>query len=204
MPRLSPRLLLEIIVNFVLPWAAYRLAAPSWGESGGLIASALPPIVWSLWELWHARKVDALSLMVVAGIALSLLVMLLGGDARMLLMRESLVSGLIGLVFLGSLCFGKPLVFYLARATLERESSAGRTRFDTLWGQEIFRRGLRRMTCLWGVGLVAETAIRAWMAWNMPADRFLVLSPIVSYGFVGMLVGGTLLMRRALRGRVSS
>ncbi|XLM21574.1 hypothetical protein MKD33_05940, partial [Chromobacterium piscinae] len=60
----------------------------------------------------------ALSMMVLLGIALSLLAMLLGGGEKMLLLRESLLSGLFGVAFLLSLLLPRPLVFYLARATI--------------------------------------------------------------------------------------
>ena len=91
--KLRPGFVLELAVNFLLPWLAYRFALPHLGETGALIASAVPPIVWSLIELVRFRRVDALSIMVVAGIVLSVAAMALGGSPRMLLLRESLVSG---------------------------------------------------------------------------------------------------------------
>ena len=57
--KLRPAFLLELAVNLLLPWLAYRLAAPHWGETGGLIASAVPPVIWSLVELARFRRVDA-------------------------------------------------------------------------------------------------------------------------------------------------
>ena len=81
------KLILEIIINFLLPWLCYRYGEPRWGEAGALMFSALPPILWSMAELLRFRRVDALSLLVLLGIALSLLAMLLGGDARLLLLR---------------------------------------------------------------------------------------------------------------------
>jgi hypothetical protein len=45
--KLRASFLFELAVNLVLPWLAYRLAVPHWGETGGLIASAVPPLVWS-------------------------------------------------------------------------------------------------------------------------------------------------------------
>ncbi|UGA39025.1 hypothetical protein JOS77_05000 [Chromobacterium haemolyticum] len=94
------KLILEIIVNFLLPWLCYRYGEPRWGEAGALMFSALPPVLWSVVELLRFRRVDALSLLVLLGIGLSLLAMLLGGDARLLLLRESLITGLIGCGFL--------------------------------------------------------------------------------------------------------
>ncbi|HEV3423592.1 MAG TPA: VC0807 family protein [Paraburkholderia sp.] len=200
--KLRPAFLLELAVNLLLPWLAYRLAAPHWGETGGLIASAVPPIVWSLVELARFRRVDALSMIVLTGIALSIGAMALGGSPRMLLLRESLVSGAIGVAFLLSLPMRRPLIFYLARATVAREMAGGAERMDTLWRERpSLAVSMRLMTAVWGVGLTSETALRSWMAWTWPVERFLVVSPFIGYGIYGALLLWTVWYRKTLRSR---
>ena len=203
--KVRPGFVLELAVNFLLPWLAYRLALPHVGETGALIASAVPPLVWSAIELARFRRVDALSVMVVAGIVLSVAAMALGGSPRMLLLRESLVSGAVGVVFLVSLPMRRPLIFYLARATVAREMECGAAHFETLWRE---RQGLatamRTMTLVWGIGLTAETALRAWMALTWPIERFLVVSPFIGYGIYAGLALWTLWYRKTMRGRVEA
>ena len=193
------KLLPELVANFLLPWLCYLWAVPHWGETGGLIVSSLPPIVWSVYELLRYRRIDALSLLVLGGILLSLLVMLMGGSPRVLLMRESLLSGLFGVVFLLSLLSGKPLLFYLARATVARESDEGGWRFDLRWQELAFRRGIRQMTLVWGLGLTLETMLRGLMVSIMPVEQFLLLSPLISYGLMAIMLLLTWRGRRLLR-----
>ncbi|MFL9985359.1 VC0807 family protein [Paraburkholderia sediminicola] len=203
--KLRPGFVLELAVNFLLPWLAYRFALPHVGETGALIASAVPPIVWSLIELVRFRRVDALSVMVVAGIVLSVAAMALGGSPRMLLLRESLVSGAVGVVFLLSLPMRRPLIFYLARATVAREMEGGAERFETLWRERpALVSAMRLMTLVWGVGLTGETALRAWMALTWPIERFLVVSPFIGYGIYGALTLWTLWYRKTMRSRVEA
>jgi hypothetical protein len=62
-------LVLEVLVNFVLPWLCYRFAKGSLGETGALLLSTAPPIVWSLcmilkfsligWTFWYVRRLKA-------------------------------------------------------------------------------------------------------------------------------------------------
>ncbi|WP_051377388.1 VC0807 family protein [Paraburkholderia dilworthii] len=196
---------LELAVNFLLPWLAYRLALPHIGGTGALIISAVPPILWTLIELVRFRRVDALSMMVVAGIVLSIAAMALGGSARMLLLRESLVSGLIGVTFLLSLPLRRPLIFYLARATVAREIEGGAARFGTLWQERpALVSSMRLMTLVWGVGLTGETALRSWMALTWPIERFLAISPLIGYGIYGALTGWTLWYRKTISSRVAA
>ena len=195
-------LILELIVNLFLPWLAYTLVAPRWGELNGLLASAAPPLVWSLWELARTRRVDALSGLVLAGIAASVLLMLLGGDERLVLVRESLVTGVLGLVFLVTLPLRQPLVYHLGRAM--SQSSAGdaaANRFEQWASVAENRHTLRLMTAIWGGALLGEAVLRTWLAWTLPPQRFLAIGPLLGYGIYGLMMAWTLWYRRRLRAR---
>src|SRR5436305_6400833 len=142
-------ILVEALVNFVLPFAIYNYAEAPLGDVRALLASSAPPILWSLVEFARHRRLDALSVLVVSGIALSLLAMLGGGGARFLQLREKLVTGAIGLVFVGSALIGKPLMYELARATMRRKSEAEAKGIESLQADAGFRRAMIIMTLVW-------------------------------------------------------
>src|SRR5579872_3473853 len=79
---------LEILVNGVLPVVVYQLTDKRLGDVGALIASSVPPILWSVYQFIRARRIDALSLLIIAGIAFSLLALLGGGGAKFLQLRD--------------------------------------------------------------------------------------------------------------------
>ena len=112
----GPGALVELAVNLGLPLLIYRLTHARLGDVGAMMAASAPPIGWSILQFVRRRKVDALSLLVLAGIALSLFGFLGGGGPRFLQLREHLVAAAIGLIFLGSAAIGKPLIYQLARA----------------------------------------------------------------------------------------
>lgn len=191
---------LELIVNLVLPWAIYRWALPHFGSLGALYASAVPPLAWSLVEFAKLRRIDALSAIVLLGIVLSIVSMALGGSERILLVRESLVSGAIGIAFLFSLFLERPLVFHLARAAIARKQGEVAGRFEALYNERPhLRAAFHQMTLVWGAGLTAETALRCWLAWRWPIERSLVVLPIISYAVYGVLMLWTFWMRTHLQ-----
>jgi hypothetical protein len=96
---------LDFLVNLGAPFLVYQLVSGHMSETAALMLSSVPPILWSIGQLIWSRKLDALSLLVITGIALSLVATLLGGSPRLLLVRESLITGIFGLIFLGSLLF---------------------------------------------------------------------------------------------------
>jgi len=200
--KLRPALVAELAVNLLLPWVAYRLALPWYGEVGGLMASAVPPLAWSAVELARFRRIDALSAVVLLGIVLSIAALALGGGPRVLLMRESLAAGVIGITFLGSLLARRPLVFYLARATVARETPGGAARFEQLCNERReIAAAMRTLTIVWGVGLTTDAVVRTWLAASWPIERFLIVSPLIGHGMLGLLFAWTIWYRTRMRRR---
>jgi hypothetical protein len=181
------RVLFELLINFVLPFLIYDYAEGPLGEVRALLLSSVPPILWSLIEFARHRRLDALSLLVVGGIALSLLAMLGGGGVKFLQLREKLVTGLIGLVFVGSALIGKPLVYELARATMRRKSEEEAREFEGLQVHAGFRRTMTIMTLVWGFGLLADVAVGIILVFELSIKQYLVVNPILSYATMGAL-----------------
>ena len=203
--KIKTGVVLELVINLFLPWLVYRLALPSLGSPGALYASAVPPLAWSAIEFAKVRRIDALSIIVLACIGLSIALMAIGGSPRILLVRESLASGLIGVAFLLSLLRERPLIYYLARATVARQQADGVSRFDTLWKERpSLRVNLRMMTAAWGAALTGETLLRCWLAWHWPVERSLAVLPIISYAIYGAMMLWTIWMRKRMRAREST
>lgn len=180
--------LVEALVNFVLPYLIYSYAEAPYGDVRALLLSSAPPILWSLAEFARHRRVDAVSVLVVTGIALSLLAMLGGGGAKFLQLREKLVTGVIALVFLGSALIRRPLMYELARASMRRKSNEEAEQFEALNVHAGFRRTMTVMTLVWGFGLLADVAISVVMVFTISIREYLIVNPFVSYGTMGALI----------------
>ena len=183
---------LEVLVNGVLPFVIYTLTDARLGDVGALIASSAPPVGWSVLEFLRHRRVDALSILILTGIAFSLLALLGGGGAKFLQLRENLVTGAIGLLFLGSLAIRRPLIFYLARATMLRNSEAEAGTFDQMKDTERFKRTMIVMTLVWGLGLIARTVAACVLVFSVPIPTYLLIHPILGYASMGGLALWTL------------
>jgi hypothetical protein len=177
----------EAIVNFGLPLLIYDLAEKPWGDVRALLASSAPPIVWSIFEFARRRRVDALSMLVLAGIVLSLLAFIGGGGVRFLQLREKLVTGIIGIAFLGSAAIGRPLIYELARASMRRKSDGEAAEFEKLRIHAGFRRAMLVMTLVWGLGLLADVAVSVVLVFSLSIREYLIVNPIVSYATMGAL-----------------
>ena len=181
------RLWLEIVVNFLLPYVIYVATKTSFGDVHALMASSSPPILWSIIEFARKRRVDAISILVITGIILSLLAFIGGGSVRLLQLRENIVSALIAIVFLGSVVIDKPIIFALARATMARRSQAQADEFAALHIHAGFRATMRQITLVWGFSLLASAALAVILVYRLSIRNYLLISPFLSYGTFGAL-----------------
>jgi hypothetical protein len=183
---------IELCVNVGLPYLVYVGTQARIGEVHALLAASVPPILWSGIEFARKRRIDAISLLVLAGIFLSLLAFLGGGSARFLQLRENIVTGIIGLAFLISAAAGRPLIYQLALAQTSRsgsaESNAEANRLKGLRDKPQFRRTMMVMTLVWGFGLILQTMVACVLVFQMSIARYLLVSPFVGYGIIGGLM----------------
>jgi hypothetical protein len=143
------------------------------------------------------RRLDAISMLVLGGIAVSIALVALGGSERVLLLRESLITAAIGLVIAASVVARRPIVFFVARQVAGGGDPAGIARWDARWEQEpALRRSLRVLSLVLGLGLVVEMAVRTVMLFEMETAHFLLVSPFVQYGLTGALIAWSLFYMR--------
>ncbi len=204
----GPVLALDLAVNFALPVLVYDRTQARWGEVDALLASSVPPLLWAIGGFVRNRRIDALSIMAMVGIALSILAFLGEGSAQLLQLREKMVTLLIGLAFLGSAAIGKPLIYPLARATVARESAEALADFDAKRNDGLLRHAVMVMTLVWGFGLLADVAVSVLLIFSLSVGQNLVVGPILGYATIGGLTLWTILYRRyrtrhAARARVA-
>jgi hypothetical protein len=153
-----------------------------------LIASAVPPLLWSLYELAKTRRLDALSVLVIAAIIFTVGATAMGGSARLIQIRDAMVTGAVGVMFLASLAMKRPMIFYLARATMARNTESGAAAFEAIWAQPGVPNTFRTLTIVWGSGLIVMTGVMCWLATIWPINRYLLLSAPISYGMLGLIM----------------
>jgi hypothetical protein len=182
----------EILANFVAPYGVYEALSGQLGDTNALIASAVPPLLWSIYELVKTRRLDAVSVVVVSAILLTVGATFLGGSPRLIQIRDALVTGAVGVMFLATLAMKRPMIFYLARATMARNTAEGAEAYEQVWARPGVPRVFRVLTLVWGLGLVVQTGCMCWLAWIWPIGWFLLVSPFISLGIFGLLMAWSL------------
>lgn len=181
-PRSAGRPALSLLINLVAPIALYYgLRSAGASIYLALIVGAVAPALSTVVIAIKHRRVDGLAVAVLAMLAVSTGVSLIGGSPRFLLAKDSLLTAAWGAWFIVSLHTQRPLTFRFTRPLLEGRKvfdPVTHTRiaptpqsWDELWvSKPRFRRAWRVTTVIWGAAMLLDAAVRVIMAYTLPAD----------------------------------
>lgn len=186
-----------LVVNGLIPWGMYMLLSPYVGHLMALSIVTLIPLVENVFHFAKHRNLDVFGGLMLMTFILSLVMVLLGGSEKMLLLRESMITGVVGIVFLSSLLLNKPMIYHLASRFTRV------TNIEQKWQNAYFRKMMRNMTLIWGVLLVLEACTKVVMIYKLSVGEVLALSSVVLYSFVGVAIGLTVVYRRRAVGKMN-
>ena len=204
---LKPRALVpQLAAGGLAPFLVYQLAHHNGlADATSLAVASVVPALWVAGNWAWRRRLEVIPGIALFGLLIGLIaVVALHGSELMLKMRESLISGTLGLVFLVSLVISqRPFIFHLGKAMASSQGAGAVADFETLWGEERARRVVRVLTLMWGVGLFGEAVLRAVLALSLPTGTFLALAPPVGWVIIGSLMWFTVRYIRASRQSVA-
>jgi hypothetical protein len=137
------------------------------------------------------RRLDVIGVVVLAGLLVGTLLGLTSHNARLYLLEGSVPSAVFALGCLFSLRLRQPLIFRLAVELLGPGTRKGRD-VAAAWRYPVFRRAFRTITVAWGVGYLAEAAIRVAIVATTSTGIALVGSKLIPYAFALVLSVWTL------------
>jgi hypothetical protein len=183
-------IIFTLLINGIIPWVLYVWLSHSMTSFTALSIATMVPLLDNLVHLIKHRKLDAFGSLMLFTFVLTLVLVALGGSEKILLIRESMITSSVGLIFLGSLIFHRPLMFHLAKHFI------GNPNFVGNWKYEYFRYVMRLMTFVWGMILLIEATVRTIMVFQLTTAEFLALSNLVLYGFIGVAIVWTVIYRK--------
>ncbi|MGV7114699.1 VC0807 family protein [Paenibacillus kyungheensis] len=186
-----------LVVNGLIPWGMYMLLSPYVGHLMALSIVTLIPLVENVFHFAKHRNLDVFGGLMLMTFILSLVMVLLGGSEKMLLLRESMITGVVGIVFLSSLLLNKPMIYHLASRFTRV------TNIEQKWQNAYFRKMMRNMTLIWGVLLILEACTKVVMIYELSVGEVLALSSVVLYSFFGVAIGLTVVYRRRAVGKMN-
>jgi hypothetical protein len=194
----------SLIIDGLLPFVTYLLLTtyvPSISQVTALGLSAIFPAVNGIVTIVRRRHLDIIGTIVLISIVISIFATVLGGDAKLLLIRESFVTGALGVVCLSSFLWPRPLMFYIGRQFTAGDDQVKVAEFNTHWQSRGGRRTFRVLTAVWAVVWLGEFALRIVMVWTLSIPQVLAIAPLLLNGITVALIAWTIAYSRRRRQR---
>ncbi len=178
-----------LVLDALLPAVLYGLLT-HFGVTvlWALVAGGAAPALHNLVSLIVSRRLEPLGLLALTFLGLSAALSLISGDVFFSLIKESFLTGAIGLIFLGSLLAPRPMMFGIARQFV---AGSNRTKLDWWngrWRNPAFRSSMRWTTAVWGIAYLLEAAARVYLALRLPPAKVVALSPVMTIGVTVLLI----------------
>ncbi|GAA1678512.1 VC0807 family protein [Streptomyces yatensis] len=181
--------IVTLTLNVAAPILTYNvLRDHGWSEFAALLLSSAWPVVDGAVHIVWRRRLDELAIVTLVFIVITAVVSTVGAhSARALLIKDSAITGLFGLLCLATLLTPRPLMFYLGRKFATDGTEASTAWWNGLWKVDGFRKAMLTMTTVWGVAYCMESAVRIVLSYSLRTDTMVVLSPVLIYAVLASL-----------------
>lgn len=195
---------LGYLLDVIAPTAAFflldRLGVPAlWNL---MIGSALALGMTAVNTLRH-RRIDRVGILVLIEIAVSIVLLLVVKDPRLLLVRPALYTTAAGVYLLATSFRGKPLTYDGAFQIGTKGDPVRAAAFERSWERvPRFRTVLRISSLGWALACLIDAVLRVIVVYATPLDRAAWLSNLPHLVAITVLMGFSAFMGRSLRGIV--
>lgn len=189
------------LISGVLPLVVYAVIRPQLSsDAEGLLIVLVFPVAETVFEAAKTKRLEPIGIISMTGITLGIAgALTLNGDALLLKIRSSAITGAFGAGCLFSLTFAKPVMWHLARAFATEGSGEKQELFDALWFLPRVAGRFKLITVTWGTVLLAEAGIQISLALTLSTGDFLVVSlALNATALAGLLIGTRTFVRASL------
>ncbi|KAJ3166004.1 hypothetical protein HK101_012017 [Irineochytrium annulatum] len=167
-----------VLLNIIGPIVVYYVAN-IWiaNITVCLLLSGIPPFIDGVLTIVQARKVDILSSTVIGSIILSVILTLLTNDARLLFVKDSFLTALLGLMFLGSVCCGRENLIWMYNRQFNPPEA--QEELTEQFKNPHVKRHTNLMCYVWGTGLLLEAILRVVFVFTIPITYMAWVSPVL-------------------------
>jgi hypothetical protein len=188
--RLEPLAMIAVF-DIAGPLVTYSMVrSAGLGTVPALLLSGVLPALGVLLGFARHRRVDAVGILVLAGVAVGTILALISGNERLILAEGSVPTAIFGFACLGSLWASRPLIFRFALEFIGADTPKGRD-FVARWQYAEFRHVFRLFTVVWGAAYLAEAAARVVIIELASTGTALTVSKIMPYVVAALLIGWT-------------
>lgn len=169
-------------------------------EAVAYFVGSAGPLLGSLAVWLRAREWSGASIAILAFTVLSAVAALVGSHhADVLLYKDAVVTGLVGLVFAGSMLFPRPLAFYFGQRYATDGTHQGMEDWSGMWRYPLFRHAQYVITAVWAAVYLLEAAGKAYLIHSVGFDAAYTWTQVLPWAATTVALLATFAIARYCR-----
>ncbi len=187
--------------DFGLAIAAFQVVkSQGGGDRLAYLVSGVGPVTMIAITWVRARTLSGVSLVILLILLLSSAAAFIGGtDPRLLIVKDSAVTGGFGLACLISALFPRPLMFYFGAKFATDGTKEGLEYWSGLWRYPTFRRSRYLINNVWGIGFLIEAIVRVVVAYTVDTFAISTISALLPPVFLAALITFSITVGKRVR-----
>jgi hypothetical protein len=172
----------DIILPLAVYYGLHAFGADNWVA---LLASTIVAGARTIFVALRQRRLNPFSTLMLVVFGVGLLLAFVTGDPRLMILKDSVVTAVVGVFFLVSTLRGRPLTLEADRAWSPDRAAD----IDRDWREDpATRHGYRITSMVWGLGMLAEASLRVVLVFLLPVSVMVGLSSVMWIAAVVLLV----------------
>ncbi|GAA3529675.1 hypothetical protein GCM10022222_10770 [Amycolatopsis ultiminotia] len=163
------RAALPLLLDLVVPIGGYFLLSKVFGvdEFWALAISGTATGIGTVVNTVRARRIDAFGLLVLIELALSLALLALTVDPRIILLKPGFLIGVAGIYALVTCFVGKPLAYESGKPFATKGNPAMLSAYERAWDRSArLRKTIRSVTVVWALAFLADAVLRTIIVYS--------------------------------------
>jgi hypothetical protein len=195
-----------MVFSVVLPWLTYGLLTGHGVQPvTALFLIALWPVLEVALFFGLHRRVDEFGVLILIVLLLGAVSALVFRSEKVVFVKDSALTGLLGCAFLLSLLMARPVMFYFGRKFATDGTPEGVSRWNGFWdAYPGFRKSQRRLTVVWGVAFLAEAGVRIALTFVLDTGTMVGVSNILPLVVLAGLMTYTIRTGKKGRARMAA
>ncbi|MCZ4120111.1 VC0807 family protein [Streptomyces sp. H39-S7] len=176
-----------LVLDIAVPLGSYYLLRDGFGVGlvPSLILSSIVPALRTVVGAARDRSFNGLAGIILVVNLVGIVLSFVTGDARLMIVKDSVLSSVVGISVLAAAATGKPLMSAGLKPFMTKGRPANVRAWDRLSAVDArFRRAELLFSTIWGACLLTECAARVVLAFVLPVSTMVWLSTVLLIGSI--------------------
>ncbi|KXN74907.1 hypothetical protein CONCODRAFT_1980 [Conidiobolus coronatus NRRL 28638] len=178
----------HLFLDIALPLILYFTLKGPLGELYATIILSIPGLLSILWTILIKRRFEPMPMVLILTFLIRLGLSLGSKDAKLIQLQGPIVTSVIGISYIATLCCKKPIIYYLSRPWMTKNDPEKIKEFNLKWQNLEFRNIMKLVSIIWGLGFILQAAVNFTLIFTISLNLVKILGYVLTFSTIVILI----------------